>query len=185
MASAHGCLLILLYSMENLECIIPGPLTFPNKFCPLRSWKSKFCCRITLIHYPKYDRHPLVYKIQDKITGPRNTSYWPKYMYILWGQSLCHTDPFSYLWYSSMSNSLQDIRQNHSTMKYRSLLTLWHSSPGHMDPNITDMWQQGRYPTSRDFNHLSHLMSTSYNLIVSFLLTAGHDNDGCRKNTMF
>ena len=29
------------------------------------------------------------------------------------------------------------------------------------------------------------IIFTPYNLIVSFLLTAGHDTDGCRINTMF
>ena len=33
-----------------------------------------------------------------------------------------------------------------------------------------------------DFHHPK---TTLYNLVVSFLLTAGHDTDGCRINTMF
>ena len=58
-----------------------------------------------------------VFKILRNITGTQNIDHWP--IYILWGQSLCHTDPLSQVW--SSSNSFQDIRQNHWTMKYRSL----------------------------------------------------------------
>ena len=56
--------------------------------------------------------HQIIFKILSKITGPWNTC-------ILWGQSLCYTDPISQV--SHISNRLQDIRQNHWTMKYRSL----------------------------------------------------------------
>ena len=54
----------------------------------------------------------IVFKILSKIAGLWNIGHWPTY--ISWGQSLCHTDP---LYDIHPSNSLEDIRQNHPTMK--------------------------------------------------------------------
>ena len=35
--------------------------------------------------------HRIVFQDISKVTGPWNIGHWP--IYILWGQSLCHTDP--------------------------------------------------------------------------------------------
>ena len=44
--------------------------------------------------------HQTVFKILSKITGPWNIGQWAAY--ILWGQSLCHTDPLSKVWPSAI-----------------------------------------------------------------------------------
>ena len=61
--------------------------------------------------------HQIIFKILSKITDPWNIGQWSTY--ILWGQSLCHTDRLYQV--RHFSTSLQDIKQNHWTMKYRSI----------------------------------------------------------------
>ena len=77
--------------------------------------------------------HKIVFKIEGKITGPWNTGHCD--LHLFYGQMSDHTDSQSLILRSNgrsiwhiirkydvhTSNCLQDTRQNHWTMKYRSL----------------------------------------------------------------
>ena len=64
-----------------------------------------------------YDVHTSVFKIQGKITGPWNIGQWPTFIFVSNIRSYWLIIP---KYDVHTPNSLQDIRQNHWTMKYTS-----------------------------------------------------------------
>ena len=72
-------------------------------------------CHITLTHNPKIwcSYIKIVFKILGKITGPRNIGYSNLYLFSSQTSIIRQYNGHT-------SNSLQDMRQNHWTMKYRS-----------------------------------------------------------------
>ena len=96
---------------------------------------------IFVSHWPNIPNmiflNQIVAKILSKIAGPCNIGQW--HTYILRGQSLCHTDLLSQIWYIFYEvnlcvllthytkydippwNSLHDTKQNHWTTKCRSI----------------------------------------------------------------
>ena len=64
--------------------------------------------------------HQIVFKILSLITGLRKLDHW-LHTFISWGQSLCHTDALIIPNMMFLSNYLEDVKQNHWTMKYRSV----------------------------------------------------------------
>ena len=86
-----------------------------------RSLTYIYICRSLNIAFNQYLQYniPSPKSLQNiRITGPWNVGHWPTY--ILCDKSLHHMDPIFQLRHLSI-NSLKDIRQNHWTMKYRSL----------------------------------------------------------------
>ena len=62
--------------------------------------------------------HQIILKILSKITRPWSIDHVD--LYLFWGQSLGHTIIIIWKYDTSSSNNLENIRQNHWTMKYRS-----------------------------------------------------------------
>ena len=91
-------------------------LTYIYSFSSMSHWIS--ITSTTLIHQ-------IVFKIEDKITRPCYVGHWPTH--ILCGKYLTHMDPIFH-YDICPSYSLQDIRQNHWTMKYRSLTYMYSFS---------------------------------------------------------
>ena len=87
--------------------------------------------------------HQIVFKMQSKITGSWNIGHRPLYIYLV---NLCVT-LIHYIKYDlHPSNSLQDIRQNHWTMKYMSLTHIRLMRPTFVShwsiiPNIIFLYQ--------------------------------------------
>ena len=76
-------------------------------------------CGQSLYHTDQLSK---IYRYIKKITGPLNIGHWPMYFYEV---NLCVTRIYYPKYDLRLSNSFQDIRQNHWTMKYRSLTYIY------------------------------------------------------------
>ena len=82
-------------------------------------------------------------------------------------------------------NKMVNYDVMHRYLTFEHDIRAWPLTSAHTDwlivHCVTGLW---RWSQTMQTASVDHWNCTLYNLVVSFLLTAGHDTNGCRINTM-